>query len=608
MTGDRVAHPLLISLANLVADIRMKSSHNSFVLLALLPVPKFVERDKKISGVLNDRLFHASLNFVLHPLKIGASIGVMMADPVGSRRFCFTPCAAYMVDTQEAIKLAGVAGKTSHLTMADYRNFGDPFRHAPRTASITLGQRHAIRQEADPSGDLKEYSLAAMKYRLNGVDKLFWRDWPGAEPSIFLTPEPLHQWHKFFWDHEAKWCTRAVGAAEIDFHFSILPHRIGFRQFKEGISTLKQVTGREHRDVQRYIIAAIAGAVPKEFIIAIRALTDFRYLSQAPIIDDDGCTEIEDALLEFHHHKNAILAAHARVGKRNKPIDDWYIPKLELLQSVVASIRASGAPYQWSADVTEHAHVTEIKHPAKAGNNQNHDAQICRALDRTDKTRRFDLATSMRAAAVEFGSHRGSPSQIHDDWSDDEDDSGTSPHYINKTSTLLAAIQPVSTLAAATRGQVDYFAQANILKHGKQPNVPCPFRTFSVASAAFHLTRDPTYRQMSIDDASVIFDLPDLRPALADYLQRMGSNTTASLSLGGRRFAKAGCTLPSDTLQVWSKMRIQNKEYHYPNKIAEPQTVMVSPRSDEWPCGQFDTVIVNTDPSKQWPYSGLVGV
>ena len=62
---------------------------------------------------------------------------------------------------------------------------------------------------------------------------------------------------------------------EIDFRFSVLHPHVGYRHFKEGISKLKQVTGREHRDVQRYIV----GTAPKEFVVAICALIDFRYLA-----------------------------------------------------------------------------------------------------------------------------------------------------------------------------------------------------------------------------------------------------------------------------------------------------------------------------------------
>ncbi|KAG1806939.1 uncharacterized protein HD556DRAFT_1436867 [Suillus plorans] len=40
LSGDRIAHPLLISLTNIHMDIHLKSSSNTFLLAALLPVPK----------------------------------------------------------------------------------------------------------------------------------------------------------------------------------------------------------------------------------------------------------------------------------------------------------------------------------------------------------------------------------------------------------------------------------------------------------------------------------------------------------------------------------------------------------------------------------------
>ncbi|KAH7916878.1 hypothetical protein BV22DRAFT_971172, partial [Leucogyrophana mollusca] len=158
------------------------------------------------------------------------------------------------------------------------------------------------------------------------------------------------------------WCINVVGEDEIDFRFSILQLNVGYRAFVEGISRLKQVTGRDHRSIQRYIIGVIAGAVPPKFLTAIRALVDFRYLAQAPRFNDNTLERVDAALKDFHDNKAAIIQAKGRMGKRG-PINNWEIPKLELLQSVVPSIRASGAIMQWSADVTEHAHVTEIKNP-----------------------------------------------------------------------------------------------------------------------------------------------------------------------------------------------------------------------------------------------------
>ena len=155
---------------------------------------------------------------------------------------------------------------------------------------------------------------------------------------LFLTPEPLHHWHKQFWDHNAKWCIQEVGGIELDFRFSILQLHTGFRHFPEGISNLKQVTGREHCNIQRYLVGVIAGAVSRDFLIAIRANMDFCYAAQAEEIDEDGCETILASIDEFHQHKSGVTDAEARVGKGNRPINNWYIPKLELMQSVVPNI------------------------------------------------------------------------------------------------------------------------------------------------------------------------------------------------------------------------------------------------------------------------------
>ena len=175
MTGDRTAHPVLLSLANIHSGVRSKSSNHAFLLVALLPCPKFTAKDRAVRGVLENRLIHLCLDIITHPLKLAACNGRMMADPRGYSRFCFTALASYMVDTPEAAMLAGVAGKTSHLTMANYRHFGDPSRQEPRTASTTLAQLAALATTINPL-NLPAYIPTAKAIRLNGVHLPFWRD------------------------------------------------------------------------------------------------------------------------------------------------------------------------------------------------------------------------------------------------------------------------------------------------------------------------------------------------------------------------------------------------------------------------------------------------
>ena len=90
MTGGCVAHPLLISLANLFMDFCNKATNHAFYLLALLPVPKFIHKNRKICGILESQLIHKCFDFILRPLKIATEIGIMMSDLLGSLRYAYT--------------------------------------------------------------------------------------------------------------------------------------------------------------------------------------------------------------------------------------------------------------------------------------------------------------------------------------------------------------------------------------------------------------------------------------------------------------------------------------------------------------------------------------
>ena len=585
MTGDRTAHPVLLSLANIHTDVRTKSSSNAFPLIALLPCPKFVAKDRDTRSVLENRLVHLCLDIITNPLKLAARAGRMMADPHGYSRFCFTPLASYMVDTPEATMLACVAGKTSHLTMADYRKFGDPVRQEPRMASTTLAQLDNLATEFNPA-DLFPYISAAKLIRLNGIHLPFWRDWhlktpPGvpervhmADPCRFLTPEPLHHWHKQFWDHDMKWSIRAVGAAELDFRFTTLQPIIGYKHFKDGISTLKQVTGRVHRDIERYIIGVIAGKVPPSFVIAIRALMDFRYLAQSQQLDDNTLSRITTSLQLFHQNKQTILDIGACVGKGGKWMAHFQIPKLELMHGVVPSVVESGAVIQWSADRTEHAHITEIKIPGRSGNNQDHDPQICRWLDRSEKQRNFSLALQLLVSDPE-----PDPEPVADlDGEEDLDE-------IDRSS------------------PPNLFSQAVRLAASVSPSTPLPLRTFCTDMTGFHLNRRPNLPPSTVDEIADKFKLPDLRAALSDYVRHMRALRSSTLIIGQRRLSPADAELPFSHLRVWYSAWVQVRLADSTG-VSNPGRICAKPPSPEWPFGRYDSVLISNGST---PGKGLRG-
>lgn len=585
-------------------DTRMKTSYHTLPLIGLLPCPKFFGVKKSLHGVLENRLIHYCLDIICAPLKTASSHGAFMGDSLGRIRCFFTPIVAYIVDTPEAATIAGVGGKTSHLTLASHKRFGDNFRHPTRLATLTLSQIEILTQEVDP-WDLKSYANESQKrFRLNGVHLPFWRNWTlpngtSTEPSQFLTPEPLHHWHKQFWDHDAKWCIHAVGGAEIDLRFSLLQPCVGFRHFKAGISSLKQVTGRDHRNVQRYIIPIIADAVPKEFILCIRALSDFRYLAQSHSIDSRALTEISNALTAFHRHKQAILDAKARVGKGNKPLDHFFIPKLELLHSVVMSICWSGPPIQWSADPTEHAHIDAIKTPAENTNNGQYGPQICRYLDRDERRRLFDLATAVHEAGGDLESIIYSTT---DNWCDDRSD--TLDGELNED--WIAELDTVSRVCGPSRRTVDLFTAADALiartSSEDSTRIVRPLRTFSTSWAAFNLNRQPDIAQISVDSLAEKYNLPDLHPALLDFFYKQQSASV--YHIGGRRRTWADARLPFDNVMVWYSLRLQTHSFDN-GLVTEPRRLTAIPPCDSWPLGRYDSMLFAHDKTNPTPSPGI---
>lgn len=616
MTGNRSAHPLLISLANLNMEFRNKVSNNAFLLLALLPIAQFTHPTKRICSLLSDRLFHACVDFVTTPLKKAAEFGVMMQDPLGWRRLCYTPIAAYIVDTPESALIACAGGKTSSVTTATADNFGDSVRHPPRTALYTLSALHDVRSQADPQ-DLESYlKIAFDAHRLNGVDLPFWRNWPQSDPATFLTPEPLHHWHKAFGDHDLRWCIKIVGSRELDFRFSVLHPHTAFRHFHQGVSNVKQVTGREHRDIQRHIIGVIADGVPKDCLIALRALLDFRYIGQSLQMDEDALQTLQDALGLFHSHKKSLLDAGARRGKRNRLISHFKIPKLEFMQSVVPNIQENGIPLQWSADITERAHIVVVKIPVEHGNNKNHESHICRFLDRREKCNQFILATSMLEADVNLGAtplpypNALSPNVL----------GPPSSRTLGSTSALLSQLTPISSYHDSTSRSVqNYFHLATQINQF-DPSVKKPLRTFTTTRTAFHFKRDPSFKRMSIDAVATLFCIPDLRAALGDYFLtlRTSPGQVFVSSVGGRRHSAENCSLPFDQLEVWVQFRLQTKSFYAPHHILPSKLINSAPPPQDstdnsaarkhWEYGQHDVVVINLNPDFQWPYSGLTGM
>ncbi|KAJ8593890.1 hypothetical protein M405DRAFT_920744, partial [Rhizopogon salebrosus TDB-379] len=341
-SGGLEMHPLFLTIANIRSDIRMKATAHAWSCIAYMPIPEFV-CNPEFSTLLQARVWHRCVDIVCENLKYAAAAGTSMVDPLGHLRYAFTPLRV------------------------------DPWK-------------------------VQAFQELAKAQHLSGVQLPFWRDWRFADPAIFLAPDILHTCHKFFFDHVLKWCKEVVGADELDFRFRTHHKRVGTRHFAKGVTHVQQMTGREHRDIQRMVVPTITGVADPDFVRAVRALIDFIYKAQSPTFTPTSIADMSSSLQEFHRFKHAITHAEARRGTSGA-IEHFQIPKLELLVSFSRAILNLGSIIPFTSDVTERMLITQCKDPFErtSHNRATFTQQIVCLLDRRETARQFDFYALLRS-------------------------------------------------------------------------------------------------------------------------------------------------------------------------------------------------------------------
>ncbi|KAG1842449.1 hypothetical protein C8R48DRAFT_679004 [Suillus tomentosus] len=495
-TGGLEMHPLFITIGNLDSEVRSKATLRAWRCIAYMPIAKFrVHPDYQ--SILQARLWHKCVDLVCANLKIAAKNGCFMPDPSRYIRYVFTPLIAHA-------------------------NFGDGVLYPPRTGQHTLRLIYEISQEADP-WDLDKFQKAAKA---------------------------------FFADHPLNWIKETVGKPELDARFMVQHKRVGTRHFTKGVTHVNQMTGREHRDIQRTIVASIAGVAPPRFIRAIRALVEFIYLSQNPVHSPDSLQSMAQALSDFHVFKDAIVDAEARRGKKGVK-EDFFIPKLELLQSFGGTVERLGTLMQFSADMTEHLLITHCKHLFGRTNRRSTDftEQCVRILNRQESMELFNLYALFYS--------RGA-SLVNAICMEDEE-----------VTTVNPALSWVSRVLPDEAHSV----------HG-----PRPVRNHFLkgilsgdAHTAFHLTSTPDFKALTPIAIETKYSLVNFNRALSQFINQLslltGEHTRWDYKYG--RFC------------AWNKFRLQLHSAFQPRVIMPSRVIQAYPPSDAFPLGNCDAVLIN---------------
>lgn len=554
LAGDKEAWPLYMSIGNIPAKIRNRPSSNAWVVVAYLPVVHFY-CDKKAAGTLKARLFHQCINFIIEGLKKCSRTGLKMADGEGNIRMVYPRLAIYISDYPEQCLVSCSAANTSPTMIAGYHELDNVEKSPPRTYDYTLDKIASISLQIDPA-DVDQYVAAIGDTDLSGVDDPFWKDLPDFQPEICIAPDILHGLHRFWRDHILRWAQFLIGKEEFDNRLKSLQPVVGGRQFKQGISSRKQWSGREDREIQKVFLAIIAGApkVDATSMKAFRAFMDFTYLAQYESHTEETIGYLVKALGDFHRHKHIFIANRARRGKKEL-LNHFRIPKLSAMHTYENHIREMGSSPQYSTDITEYCHRPLAKQGYSASNRKNFEEQMCRYLDRRDRVTQFTEFLAWR--------HKTLEQARTEQWLE----------TLDEYDLALA-----NELLEEQKSSLTYQNSRQILRAPNWEEIK--------------LTKTPHKTGILIDDLAAMYRIPDLRAAIADYIA-FKSNAAPRRSTRERVESSIDTELPIVDADAWDHLRIHLSKVQDETILAAYNTVQALPPSDDIPYGRCNAVLVH---------------
>ena len=420
-SGDKNMHPVYISIANIHKDVRNKPSRQGWMLLAKLPTHKFAALKARLDatqseknampGVLQKRLFHHCMAVVLNPLK---KMEVTTAvDASGYERRVMAVLMAWLADLEEQWMILGLAKYSCPKCMARFKDLDLPHPQEQRTGKSIVDGLHEIRAEY-PDADVWQFVRKAGKRGYVGVEDLCWEGLP-VDMCRVICVDALHGIHKMFGDHIIKWVANALGENELDLRFMGQPRRMGFRNFDSGISHLSQCSGRENRDLERYLLPAMAGAedMDPRVVKCVRALLDFIFKALFPLQSEKTLNLMKSDLNSFWASVHVFIDIGARVGESGDIIDHFRIPKLHALLHYVENIRDLGTADNYSTEICESLHIPYCKKAYKATNRKEYDEQIIQYLVRMEALRSYTGYLAWRTEKY--------PGSENDEYDQDED-------------------------------------------------------------------------------------------------------------------------------------------------------------------------------------------
>ncbi|KAJ3558081.1 hypothetical protein NP233_g11583 [Leucocoprinus birnbaumii] len=306
---SKTAYPLYLTLGNIPKHVRRKPSHQSHMLLAYLPTSKLEHITNKSSrprAMAN--LFHVCVHHVICPLERLGHEGLMLVSGDGAAQHGYPLLAAYVVDYLEQLLVTLIQYWRCPVCPASRDKLGDEgSTQAPREIKLI----HTALATVDQGP--RAFKKACLDVGIKDVQNPFWRNLPFSNIYSSITPDILHQLYQGVTRHLLSWLTMVIGSAEIDQQCAILPPNHHIHVFHKGISGLLRVTGTEHDQICRFLLALVldvrlpSKGTSTKITKAVRAILNFLFLALYPVHSSDTLETMSTALAAFQEHRDVFI-------------------------------------------------------------------------------------------------------------------------------------------------------------------------------------------------------------------------------------------------------------------------------------------------------------